>query len=109
MGKLLYGSPSTEIAFDDRALHHLQIVIAAKLRRRESFLFSWRDSTDIGGGRGAIWLDPSSTLYFRYSGGRVPVVNREWLNALMLSANSNTGLYFSSEPGDAAEPSRLGA
>ncbi|MBC7725213.1 MAG: ATP-dependent DNA ligase [Burkholderiaceae bacterium] len=78
---------------------HLQIVITAKLRRRESFVFSWSDSVEVGSGRSTIWLDPSSTLYYRYFGSRIPSINREWIEALMASANSAGGLYFTPEPG----------
>ena len=99
MGTLLYGSPSTEISFDDRALTHLQIVITAKLRRRESFVFSWNDGLEVGSGRSSIWLDPSSTLYYHYLGSRAPSINREWIDVLMRSANSGSGLFFSPEPG----------
>ena len=99
MGTLLYGSPSIEVGFDDRALMHLQIVITAKLRRKEIFIFSWMDSAEVGNGRGSIWLDPSSTLFYRYLGSRIPSVNREWIDALMASANSGGGLVFSAEPG----------
>ena len=98
MGTLLYGNPSIVITFDDRALMHLQIVISAKLRRRESFIFTWSDSADEGSGRSAIWLDPTSTLYFRYFGSRTPSINRDWIEALMLSANSAGGLVFIAEP-----------
>ena len=55
MGKLFYDG-SVEIDFEDRVLTHLQIVITAKLRRSESFLFSWRDDPSMGDGRSAIWL-----------------------------------------------------
>jgi hypothetical protein len=99
MGTLLYGSPSTEISFDDRALAHLQIVITAKLRRRESFVFSWNDGVSIGGGRTSIWLDPSSTLLYRFFGSRAPSINRDWITELMRSANGGSGLFFSAEPG----------
>jgi hypothetical protein len=98
MGSLIYGSQNIEIAFDDRALMHLQIVITAKLRRRESFIFTWTNSLDMGSGRSAIWLDPSSTLYYRYSGNRMPSINKQWIAELMLSANSAGGLFFSPEP-----------
>lgn len=98
MGTLLYGSPSTEISFDDRALTHLQIVITTKLRRRESFIFSWTNSLEMGSGRSAIWLDPSSTLLYRFAGNRVPSINREWIDTLMRSANSGGGLFYSPEP-----------
>ena len=105
MGLLIYGSPSIEISFDDRALQHLQIVITAKLRRRESFVFSWNDSADIGSGRSSIWLDPSSTLYYRYFGSRIPAINREWIDILMESANSGGSLFFLPEPGSASSQS----
>lgn len=98
MGSLVYGNSSIEVAFDDRALMHLQIVITNKLRRNESFIFTWVNAPELGSGRSTIWLDPSSTLYYRYAGGRIPSINREWIEVLMLSANSAGGLFFTSEP-----------
>ena len=98
MGILLYGASGTEIPFDDRALAHLQIVITAKLRRREGFVFSWTNAPGAGSGRSAIWLDPSSTLFFRYFGSRPPVINREWIEVLAASSNNPAGLSFSPEP-----------
>lgn len=98
MGSLVYGNSSIEVAFDDRALMHLQIVTTNKLRRGESFTFTWTNAPELGSGRGTIWLDPSSTLYYRYSGSRMPSINREWIEVLMLSANSASGLFFSPEP-----------
>ena len=79
---------------------HLQIVITTKLRRREGFVFSWTESAEdeTESGRSAIWLDPSSTLYYRYSISRVPDINRDWIERLMISANSAGGLFFSVEP-----------
>lgn len=98
MGSLLYGNPGTEISFDDRALMHLQVVITAKLRRRESFLFTWTNSADAGSGRSSIWLDPSSAIFYRFAGSRTPSLNRDWIQALMLSANSAGGMFLSPEP-----------
>ena len=72
MGKLLYGTPPTEVDFDDRVLVHLQIVIGAKLRRGESFFFSWKNDVQVGDGRTSIWMDAAIPLAFKYSGGRVP-------------------------------------
>lgn len=98
MGSLTYGHPGIVIAFDDRALAHLQIVITTKLRLRQSFLFSWSDSTAQGSGRNSIWLDPTSILYYRFDGSRPPWINRDWVSALATSANSGTGLAFTAEP-----------
>ncbi|SMQ74980.1 hypothetical protein [Agreia sp. VKM Ac-1783] len=44
MGKLIYGDAEIEIEFDDRALTHVQLVLGSKLRRGESFFFSWKDA-----------------------------------------------------------------
>ena len=76
MGTLFYGNRGIHVTFDDRALMHLQIVITAKLRWKESFLFTWTDSTDVGSGRGSMWLDPSSTIFYQYCVGQLPMINR---------------------------------
>lgn len=99
MGKMLYGDSDIVIEFDDRALTHLQIVIEAKLRRRESFFFSWRDDTSVSSGRSSIWMDSAILLYFKFSGGKMPSVNRDWIRILTDSANSGQGLIYSEEPG----------
>jgi len=104
MGTLRYGSPGVEVDFDDRALMHLQIVITAKLRRKESFLFTWSDSADEGSGRSSIWLDSTIPLFYRFYGGRVPTINGEWISILMASANSGTGLIFTPEPMRGGQP-----
>jgi hypothetical protein len=105
VGALIYGTPSAEFEFDDRVLAHLQVVFGAKLRRRESFMFSWVDSPAVGNGRSALWVDSSIPLYFRYSGSRVPVLSREWLEALSVAAGSSQGLVLFSET-DPQEPGR---
>ena len=103
MGFLIYGR-GAEISFPDRALAHLQVVVSAKLRRNESFFFSWRDAVSTGGGRNAIWLDRSIPLQFRYSGTeRQEPLNRAWIDALTASACTPAGLQFMAEPADAAD------
>jgi hypothetical protein len=99
IGTLQYGSPGIEVSFDDRALLHLQVVITAKLRRRESFIFTWTDAAEAGSGRSSIWLDPTIPLFYRYYGSRPASLNKEWLDSLMLSANSGSGMLFTNEPG----------
>ena len=101
MGKLVYGDSDIDIDIDDRSLAHLQIVIGNKLRRGESFFFSWKDDPAVGDGRSAIWMDRAIPLYFKFSGGRAPAINREWIEALTASSNSGTGLVFTEEPGQA--------
>ena len=98
MGALIYGDANIEVQFDDRVLVHLQLAIGAKLRRKESFFFSWRDDPKVGDGRSAIWVDPSIPLYFKYSGGRPPTINRDWLDLMSNGANSPHGLVLMDEP-----------
>jgi hypothetical protein len=73
-------------------------VIGAKLRRGESMLFSWRDSTDSGDGRTTTWVHPTSDVTFKYSGHRTPTINAEWVDLLMLEANKPGGLQLIEEP-----------
>lgn len=98
MGTLTYDSTLTA-DFDDRTLAHLQVVIGAKLRRNESFYFSWKDDQAIGDGRSVIWLHPAIPVSFKYFGSRPPVLNREWIDELMLLANTPAGLSVTTEPG----------
>jgi hypothetical protein len=95
MGTLQYDGVLVE--FDDRLLAHLQIVIVQKIRRGESFLMSWRDSSDTGDGHSAIWIHPTQNLYFKFVGSRNPTINQDWLDQLMLSANSPRGLLVMRE------------
>lgn len=98
MGKLIYdGSISAE--FDDRVLAHLQVVIGSKLRRGESFHFTWRDDPN---GRTIVWLHPRISVVYRFYGGKPPALNRAWVDALMVTANSTAGLHVMSEPNDYA-------
>jgi hypothetical protein len=97
MGTLKYDSTLTA-EFDDRLLAHLQLVIGAKLRRGETFFFSWRDDVEVGDGRTTIWMHDALSLVFTYAGGRVPTINRRWVDALMTTANSPGGLLVMREP-----------
>jgi len=97
MGKLTYDSTLTA-DFEDRVLAHIQVVIGAKLRRGESFYFSWRDDPKSGDGRSTIWMHPSIPLAYKYFGSRSPSLNREWIEALMVTANSAAGLQVVAEP-----------
>jgi hypothetical protein len=97
MGKLIYDSTmSTD--FEDRLLAHLQIVIGLKLRRNESFYFGWRDNPETGDGRSVIWMHPALPLRYKYLGGRIPAINRAWIEALTATANSTGGLQVVPEP-----------
>ena len=97
MGTLTYDVVS-KVSFEDRALAHLQVVIATKLRRGESFNFSWVKDPSEGSGRTTIWMHPSIPLVYDFDGSRHPAINRDWIDALMSTANSTTGLVLVPEP-----------
>jgi hypothetical protein len=94
MGNLSYASPPALIEFDDRVLAHLQMVVTSKLRREEKFTLSWQN----GEGHSTIWLHPSIPLRFDFECDNSAPLNHAWLEALMVSANSNGGLHVVPEP-----------
>ncbi|WRS30634.1 hypothetical protein U6G28_02795 [Actinomycetaceae bacterium MB13-C1-2] len=96
MGFLIYGG-TQEYEFDDRTLAHLKVVLTMKLRLQESFLVSWINPAERGGGRFSIWLSPSIPLAFRFVGGRAPELNRDWIEALTETSNGSRGLVVLSE------------
>jgi hypothetical protein len=93
VGMLVYNGRMT-LPIDDRVLAHLQVVVINKLRRRESFTFTWDD----GAQEAVCWIGPSIPLEFVYSGNRHPLLNREWLELMAMSANANSGLVVMPEP-----------
>ena len=103
MGRLVYDQVAS-VEFDDRLLLHFQIVIGIKLRRHDSFYFSWRDEQTAGKGRQTIWLHPAVLLVFKYYGSRTPQVNPAWIHALEMTANTSAGLQLVPEP--ALQPNR---
>ena len=84
MGLLRYHNE--EFGFDDRMLAHVQIVISTKLRRGENFFLTWTLPASNGSGRHALWIDNGVPLHITYSGSRPPQINREWIEALILSS-----------------------
>lgn len=101
MGKFTYDG-TIKVEFEDRLLAHLQAVIMAKVRRGESFPFTWKDDVSIGGGRTTVYVHPHVSLVFKYHGSRTPQLSSAWLHALTFNANSGRGLYVVPEPDDAA-------
>lgn len=108
MGRLLYGNLQTSIRFDDRLLAHLQIVIGAKLRRREGFFISWMDAPGVGGGRSSVWLDSSIPLRFTFTNNARHSINRVWIDELAASANTAQGLRVTPEPDAEEAPAATG-
>jgi hypothetical protein len=98
MGKFIYGTPSITVEFEDRVLAHLKVVILAKLRRGESFTFSWEYTSSQGSGHSSIWLHQAIPLQFDFYGKKDPVLNRVWLEELVKLANTPAGLRIIPEP-----------
>jgi hypothetical protein len=99
MGRILYGANERDIDVDDRTLAHVKIVILSKLRRGESFAFSWDNPVDSGGGRNTIWIDRAIQLEFVFFGSRPASLNRRWIQEMSNGA-SNGELRILPEPPD---------
>ena len=98
MGKMIYGSMRQEIDIDDRAMAHLQAVVATKLRRGEGFFLNWRDDPSVGDGHSAAWIGPNIPIFFKYYGSKPIELSRQWLETMTMGANSNGGLHLGDEP-----------
>lgn len=96
MGYILYGGGDA-IHIDDRALAHLKVAIATKLRRNESFTLSWRHHAGDPVGRSTIWLHPSIPLRFTFDATETPELNAKWIEQLMQSASSTGGIQLVDE------------
>ena len=94
MGYLHYGSPPESFQLEDRTLAHVELVVLAKLRRNESFALTIDGAKD---GRQTIWINSSATLRFEFDTAKVDI-NREWLEELIDSANTTTGMKVLPEP-----------
>ncbi len=97
VGSIFYGGTETPIHIEDRALAHLKIVIATKLRRNESFTLSWQHPDDEPAGRSTIWLHPSIPLRFVFDDPIPAELSRQWIEDLAHSANSSGGIMLVAE------------
>jgi len=109
MGTLYYGGEATPIDIHDRALAHLKVIIATKLRRGECFTLSWQHPDGQVPGRSTIWLHPSIPLRFVFNEPEPAKLNRQWIDDLARSANSSGGIMLIAEhldtgPVDIPEP-----
>ncbi|WP_127792199.1 ATP-dependent DNA ligase [Agromyces sp. LHK192] len=103
MGILTYRFIRT-VQIEDRPLAHLRSVILAKLRRGESFAFSWETPVEQGSGRNSIWLSPDIPIVFEFFDGRDIALDPAWIRALTKAANSPGGLVLVPEPGTEDAP-----
>lgn len=102
MGSLFYGDSAEAINIEDRALAHLKVVIATKLRRNESFSLSWKHPENEVSGRSTIWLHPSIPLRFVFDSLDTPALSHRWIEDLANSASSSGGITLVDEDVEAA-------
>lgn len=102
MGYIQYDGTS-QLHINDRALAHVKVVIATKLRRNESFTLSWRHPDDQPGGRSTIWIHPSIPLRFTFDEPEAPPLNAKWIEEIMQSANATGGIMLIDEVTDIPE------
>ena len=103
MGYLFYGSTAEPIEIPDRLLAHIKLVVATKLRRSESFMFSWRHP-DAASARSTIWLQPAIPLRFVFHSD-AEIIDATVLRRLAEAANSSKGLVVDLDMLD--DPGRL--
>lgn len=99
MGTFTYGPASIDVTLDDRLLAHLRIVIVAKLRRAECFLFTWTDDSGPVPVEESLWMHPAVAMRFRIEKPATMTMNKDWLAVLAHAANSGSGLTARPEPG----------
>ena len=104
MATFTYGTPGVDYQFDDRLLAHLRAVIVSKVRRSESFLFTWIDQTRPGEIQQSLWIHPAASMKFTIKDSASKPLNRAWLDVLTESSNSGFGLTLQSEPEPTAVP-----
>lgn len=94
---MYYGDDDTALTFDDRALAHLKVVIATKLRRGESFTITWVHGPQEPRGRSTIWIAPSIPLRFVFDDPEPVSLSPGYLEQLATSANSSGGIMLVEE------------
>lgn len=93
MGTFTYNGTLT-VEFEDRLLAHLQWVMTTKLRRNESFTFSWTKPEETGGGRTSVWIDRHIPVVFDFPTSAMPEMSREWASNLIGTTYQVAGLQI---------------
>jgi len=101
VGQFIYGgAASSAYTIDDRTLAHLEVAIATKFRRAESFHFTLR-GRDLPSGEGfrEFWMHPAIWMEFRIDDPAVTrPLNPAWIAAMVALASSDRGLSLIREP-----------
>jgi len=102
MATLFYGSDTNPIALPDRLMGYIKVITSTKLRRGESFTFTWT-GTDEEAGRSTIWLQPSIPLRFVFDSAEPEQLVGDYLRSLADQANAASGLVIDARTWEAAE------
>lgn len=73
-------------------------MIGQKLRRDESFLFSWSQDPDLSPAKTSVWVDKSIPLIFLCTLDQGHNLNHAWLELLAASATTAQGIQLMAEP-----------
>jgi hypothetical protein len=101
VGSFYYGNNGYAVEVDDRPLAHLKIAVLSLLRAGTCLAYSFERSMANGGGRETLWISPSTEIRFRFNGSRVPKINMPWVQAIIASASTPTGMRMVGEPAEA--------
>lgn len=92
MGKLYYGADTQAIIIPDGLLSHIKVVAATKLRRNESFTFSWVHAPGEPVGRSTLWLQPAIPMRFVFDSAEPEQLDPATLRNLAEQAASSAGM-----------------
>lgn len=95
VGTLYYDGVAIEM--NDRTLAHVKIAIVQKMRRAESFTFSWVHTGDQPPGRSTIWIHPSIPIRFEFLNPVQPELNTKWIESILRSASTTGGILLTEE------------
>lgn len=102
MATLFYGSDTAPISLPDRLMGYLKVIASTKLRRGESFTFTWTGAEGETG-RSTIWLQPAIPLRFVFDSAEPEQLVGDHLRALADQANAASGLVIDARTWEAAE------
>ena len=97
MGTLVHGYGAEGYSIEDRKLSHIELLVALKLSRGESFYLSWQRPPREGSGRVSVWVSTATPLQFRFTTGHHSEINREWLEHMMRCSFGPRGLVVVDE------------
>lgn len=94
MGRLHYDGSADPVLIDDVELAHLKVVLAAKLRRHESFMMTWHPEGGGPPGKATIWIHPAIPLQLFFDSAATPEIDPHHVEEIMHALNSTGELVL---------------